>query len=130
MRPLLAASRLLLASPAFADTTAITNARIHTMGRAGEIASGTMVMRNGRIVAASARTCACPAGATIVDAKGRTVTPGLFIPGTNLGAIEIDLGQPNERHRDEERGPQRRLRHPIRHRPAIDRHPRCAHDAA
>ena len=84
------AAVLAFASPAFADTTAITNARIHTMGRAGEIASGTVLMQNGKIAAVGAQV-RVPAGATVVDAKGRAVTPGLFIAGTNLGAIEIDL---------------------------------------
>jgi imidazolonepropionase-like amidohydrolase len=90
MRPLLALLAFLIASPAFADTTAITNAHIYTMGRPGEIASGTIVMRDGRIIGVGAHVRP-PVGATVVDAQGRAVTPGLFIPGTNLGAIEIDL---------------------------------------
>lgn len=32
-----------------------------------------------------------PAGATLVDARGRTITPGLFAADTQLGLIEIDL---------------------------------------
>ena len=89
-RSFILAATLALASPAFADTTAITNAHIYTMGRGGEIASGTVLIQNGKIAAVGAQV-PVPAGATVVDAKGGGVTPGLFIAGTNLGTAEIDL---------------------------------------
>lgn len=75
---------------AHADTIAVTNARIYTMGKAGEIASGTIVVQNGRITAVGANT-RVPGGARVVDAKGRPVTPGIFVAGTNLAAVEVDL---------------------------------------
>ena len=75
---------------AHADTIAVTNARIFTMGKAGEIASGTVVIHNGRIVAVGANV-AIPKNARVIDAKGRPVTPGIFVAGTNLGAVEVDL---------------------------------------
>ena len=81
---------LLATSAAIADTIAITNARIHTMSRVGDIASGTIVIRNGRIDAVGAAV-RVPRGATVVDAKGGTVTPGFFVVGTTLGALEVDL---------------------------------------
>jgi imidazolonepropionase-like amidohydrolase len=77
-------------APVQAGTTAITNAHIFTSGKSGEIASGTIIISNGKITAASANV-RIPAGATIVDAKGRIVTPGLYAAGTNLGAVEIEL---------------------------------------
>jgi imidazolonepropionase-like amidohydrolase len=84
------AATLAFASSALAETIAITNAHIYTMGKGGEIDDGTVVMRNGKI-AAVGRNVRAPRDATVIDAQGRVVTPGLFIAGTNLGAIEIDL---------------------------------------
>lgn len=93
MRWLLALlSALLLAAPAFADTLAVTNARIFTMGKAGELRSGTIVIVNGRITALGA-SVRLPSNARVIDAKGMTVTPGVFVAGTNLGAVEVDLEQ-------------------------------------
>ena len=44
----------LLAAPALAETVAITNAKIETVGAAGEIANGTVIIKDGKI-APSAR---------------------------------------------------------------------------
>jgi imidazolonepropionase-like amidohydrolase len=76
------------AAPSFAETTAIVHARGVTMGPAGEISDGTVVIRDGRIAAVGA-SLAPPAGATIVDAGGRTLTPGFIASGTGLGLIEV-----------------------------------------
>ena len=95
-RLLAALSLLAIAAAAQAQTVAITNARIVTMGPAGTIADGTVVMRDGRIV--SVGSAAVPAGARIVDAGGRTVTPGLIASGTGLGLIEVrSVGAANDR---------------------------------
>ncbi len=85
---LLAAALALLAMPATAETIAVTNGRIATMGPAGTIERGTIVIREGRILAVG-RDVAPPPGARIVEAGGRTVTPGLFASGTGLGLIEV-----------------------------------------
>lgn len=77
------------ASTAFADTTAITNARIFTSSTQGEIASGTVIIVDGKISAVGASTFV-PKNATVIDAKAKTITPGLYAIGTNLGAVEID----------------------------------------
>ena len=79
-----------LATAAQADTIAVTNAHIQTMGSAGEIDNGTVVIKNGRI-AAVGRNVAVPNDARVVDAKGSLVTPGVFVTGTNIGVVEIDL---------------------------------------
>jgi imidazolonepropionase-like amidohydrolase len=80
----------LFVGAAQADTIAITNARIQTMGAAGEIDDGTIVVRNGRILAVG-RNAAIPRDARVIDAKGNLVTPGIFVTGTNIGIVEIDL---------------------------------------
>jgi len=79
----------LLASTASAGSIAITNAHIFTGAKKGEIASGTIVITNGKITAVGANV-AVPNGANIIDAKGGVVTPGLYATGTDLGAMEID----------------------------------------
>jgi len=78
-----------LAGAAAADTLAITHAHIHTMGKAGEIASGTVLIENGRIAAVGG-DLAVPAGARVIDAHGRIVTPGLIVTGSTIGADEIE----------------------------------------
>lgn len=86
--PLLSMAALGLAGAAQAATVAITNAHILTAGPAGEIASGTVVIRDGKIVAVGANVAA-PAGAQVVDAKGGTITPGFIAANSHLGAVEI-----------------------------------------
>jgi imidazolonepropionase-like amidohydrolase len=76
-----------LAVPAAAQTIAITNARLEPVSGPA-IVSGTIVLRDGKIVALGAGVAA-PAGATVIDAKGGVVTPGLIAPSSNLTASEI-----------------------------------------
>lgn len=85
---LLAASAI--AVPALAGpATAIVHARLLTMGPAGEIADGAVIIRDGKIVAVGANLTP-PAGATVIDAKGAVVTPGLFAANTVLGVREVN----------------------------------------
>jgi imidazolonepropionase-like amidohydrolase len=84
----LAALATVIAAPALAQTVAITNARILTAGPAGEIANGTIVLQGGKIASLGAGG-SIPAGASIVDAKGGTVTPGFVAANTLLGAVEV-----------------------------------------
>jgi imidazolonepropionase-like amidohydrolase len=49
-----------------------------------------VVIRNGRIVAAGPMA-GVPAGATIVDARGKWVTPGIVAGFSRLGLAEVDL---------------------------------------
>ena len=57
--------------------TAITNAKIMTVGPLGNIEKGTILIKGGKITAVGADV-AVPQGATIIDASGRVVTPGLI----------------------------------------------------
>ena len=84
-----AAASLFVVAPAFAETIAITNAKIETVGAAGEIANGTVVIKDGKIAAVGAGVKA-PAGARIIDAEGKVVTPGLVAASTNLTVAEVD----------------------------------------
>lgn len=91
MRRALLFSALAFALPSvtLAQATAITNARIETAGPTGSIASGTIVMDNGRIVAVGANV-AIPSGARVIDAKGGVVTPGLVLATSSLAISEIE----------------------------------------
>jgi imidazolonepropionase-like amidohydrolase len=88
IRALAVALAFACAMPAAAQTVAITGGRIVTMGPAGEIERGTVLIRNGRIVAVGADV-PVPPGAKIIDATGKVVTPGLVAAGTALGLIEV-----------------------------------------
>jgi imidazolonepropionase-like amidohydrolase len=57
--------------------TAITNAKIMTVAAAGNIDNGTILIKGGKITAVGTGVVV-PQGATIIDAAGRVVTPGLI----------------------------------------------------
>ena len=82
-----AVASMLIAAPALAETVAIVNAHIFTCGPQGEIANGTVVIKDGKIVSVGAG--GAPAGARVIDAHGGTVTPGLIAPDSELGAVEV-----------------------------------------
>ena len=71
--------------------TAITNARIMTVGPAGNIEKGTILIKAGKITAVGADV-AVPPGATVIDASGRVVTPGL-IDAHSHTAIEDNVNE-------------------------------------
>ena len=54
-----------------------TAAKIMTVSSAGTIEKGTIVIKGGKITAIGANVTA-PAGATVIDASGRVVTPGII----------------------------------------------------
>ncbi|GGE15955.1 amidohydrolase [Polymorphobacter glacialis] len=80
---------LLLASPATAATIAITGGTVLTAVGETSIANGTVIVRDGRI-AAVGQGLVIPAGATVIDATGKFVTPGLIAGMSNLGINEVD----------------------------------------
>lgn len=71
-----------------ADVWAITNATLHPIS-AAPIENGTLVIRDGKI--ASVGTTAAPADATVIDARGLHVWPGLINAGTVCGLDEIGM---------------------------------------
>lgn len=78
---------LLSASAASAQPVAIVGAKVHTVS--GAVLEGaTVVVTDGRIsaVGVGARV---PAGARVIDGKGKWVTPGLINSLTALGLVEI-----------------------------------------
>jgi len=89
IRAALIALLLGTAAPAAAQTVAITGGMV-AKGDGGEAAFGTVVIRNGRIVAAGP-SVRIPAGAEVVDARGKWVTPGIVAGFSRLGLSEVDL---------------------------------------
>jgi imidazolonepropionase-like amidohydrolase len=72
-----------------ADTYAIRDARIVTVS-GPVIEKGTVVVAKGKIVAVGSDV-AVPPDASVIDAEGRTVYPGLIDGLTKLGLREIEL---------------------------------------
>lgn len=90
MRTTILIAILLMATamPAAAQTIAITNGTVYPVSSA-PIANGTVLIRDGVIVAVGARVT-IPADARRIDATGKIVTPGLISSVTELGVVEID----------------------------------------
>jgi len=76
-----------LPTPAQKGTSVITNATVHT-GNGKTFENASIVITDGKITAVG-NNISIPAGATVVDAKGKQVYPGLILPVSSLGLIEI-----------------------------------------
>ncbi len=79
-----------LTLPAIAETTAIVGGTVHTVGPDGVIENATVIIVDGQISAVGSGIGA-PDGATVIDAGGKIVTPGLFSPMGRLGLVEVGL---------------------------------------
>ena len=89
MKALLLAAAALVAAPAAAQTVAITGGTVALGDGSQPIPNGTVVFANGRIVAAGVGV-AVPAGATVVDARGKWVSPGIVTGPNDLGLLDAD----------------------------------------
>jgi imidazolonepropionase-like amidohydrolase len=86
---LMAVLALLAAAALSAQTIAITGGRVVLGDGSEPIANGTVIIRDGRVIAAGAGV-AVPAGAQVVDAAGRWVTPGIVAGFSRIGLVEVD----------------------------------------
>jgi imidazolonepropionase-like amidohydrolase len=77
----------LCAASASAQTIAVTGGKVYPVS-GPMIENGTVLMRDGRIVAVGANV-AIPVDAQRIDATGKVVTPGLVNAATQLGLVEI-----------------------------------------
>jgi hypothetical protein len=73
-----------------AQDVLIRGARVHTLTSQGTLERGDVLLRNGR-VAEIGTGLSAGAGATVIEADGRPLTPGLFGGITGLGVTEIEL---------------------------------------
>lgn len=86
MRALLLLATM-LATPAAAQTIAITGGTVAIGDGSAPVDGGTVVIANGRIVAAG-RGVAVPAGAQVIDATGKWVAAGVVSAMTDLSLLD------------------------------------------
>jgi Amidohydrolase family len=86
---LIAAVSMLMPAIGSAQDLLIKGARVHTAAAAGTLANADILVQGGRIASVGGNLSA-PDGATIVEAKGRPVTPGLFGGITQIGLEEVN----------------------------------------
>ncbi len=79
---------LAVSSVGSAQSTAIVGGTAVTMGPQGTVENATIVIENGQFISVTADGVA-PDGATVIDASGKIVTPGLFTPIGSLGLVEV-----------------------------------------
>jgi imidazolonepropionase-like amidohydrolase len=91
MKMLIAALMLGVSAPGFAQTVAITNATVALGDGSEPIQGATVVMRDGRIVAAGAGV-AVPGSAQVIDARGKWVAPGMIAGFSQLVLSELEIG--------------------------------------
>ncbi len=95
IRRLFSVTALMIASSSLAAhaqaVIAIQGGRVLTVTQ-GVIETGTLVIENGKIVAVGSNV-AVPAGARVIDARGKVVMPGMIDAGDRLGLVEIPAEQ-------------------------------------
>jgi len=87
---LLAVALLLAPGLAAAQDILVRGARVHTAASAGTLQNADVLVQDGRIAAVGSNLAA-PAGATVIEAEGRPLTPGLFGGITQIGLEEVNL---------------------------------------
>ena len=65
----------------------VNNATIHT-GNGEVMENATIVIVDGKISAVG-KNITAPSGAEVIDAKGKHIYPGIILPSSNLGLVEI-----------------------------------------
>lgn len=89
------ACALLASNAVVAEPLVITNAKIYLAGSSNDpqtIDNGGLVIEDGKITAIGVEV-SVPAGAKVIDAGGKPVTPGLFAALSGLGLEEISLNR-------------------------------------
>ncbi|MFN2457528.1 MAG: amidohydrolase family protein [Chitinophagaceae bacterium] len=74
-------------TPKHTGTTVITNATVH-VGNGQVHENASIVITNGKIASVGTNVT-IPAGATSINAQGKHVYPGLILPVSNLGLVEV-----------------------------------------
>jgi len=73
-------------APAQKEAIALTNATIH-VGNGQVIENGTVIFSNGKITEVGAGIAA--GSARVIDCKGKQIYPGLILPSSQLGLVEV-----------------------------------------
>lgn len=87
---LFVAAALLAGGTAGAGDILIRAAQVNTLTSKGRMENADVLVRGGKI-AAVGTGIAAPAGATVIEAKGRPLTPGLFGGLSQIGLTEVGL---------------------------------------
>ncbi len=91
----LLSATLFLAAAAFAQTRPVALQGGTVLPISGPaIPNGTVILRDGRIAAVGAQV-SVPAGALVIDCRGKYVMPGLVDAMTSLGFAATDLNEPS-----------------------------------
>lgn len=90
MQRLLLTASLLASSQAWSETLFINDATVHTMGIRSTMQNADILIRDGHVQSLGV-DLAAPADATVIEAQGRPVTPGLFAGITSHGLVEISM---------------------------------------
>jgi imidazolonepropionase-like amidohydrolase len=93
----------LIAAPLSAETIAITGGKLAIGDGSQPIESGTVVIANGHIAAAGAGV-AVPAGARVIDARGKWVSPGIIAGVSTLGILD-GYGMPETNDSESSKSP-------------------------
>ena len=91
IRGLACALLLAAAAPLGAETFVISGGTVALGDGSRPIPNGTVVVRDGRIIAAGDIRMKLPAGTQVIDATGKWVTPGIVAGFSRLGLAEVDL---------------------------------------
>jgi imidazolonepropionase-like amidohydrolase len=94
----------LAATPAAAQTIAVTHAEAWTMETGEPVKDATILIENGKIVSVTPGG-GVPQGATVIDARGKPVTPGLMNGATQVGLIETASADTRDQGSADERNP-------------------------
>ena len=88
IRSFFIAASLLVSTNAWSETLFINDATVHTMGSRSVLQNADILIRDGRVQGVGPDLTA-PADATVIEAGGKPVTPGLFGGITGHGLVEI-----------------------------------------
>ena len=86
LKPSLIALSLVASCSAMAASVAIKNATIYTSGAKGVLTDASVVFEDGKITAVNPANLAAD---TIIDAKGKIVTPGFISAMNQVGLVEV-----------------------------------------
>lgn len=86
LKPSLIALSLVASCSAMAASVAIKNATIYTSGDKGILTDASVVFEDGKITAVNPANLAAD---TIIDAKGKIVTPGFISAMNQVGLVEV-----------------------------------------
>lgn len=81
---------VLFSSATVAEKLAITGGKVYTGTKQGTLVNATVLIDGDKIVSVNTGKTV-PAGYTVIDASGKTVTPGLIGAYTQLGLVEVGM---------------------------------------